>query len=523
MASQTADRSSTDAPAAAPAAAGSAPLVARGVVKRFAGIAVLKDVDLDVAPGEIHALLGSNGSGKSTFVKLVTGTYTADEGSEIVLAGRRFGGDLSPTVARAMGVRSVHQESPLIGQMTVAEHFGLDRGFPTGRGPWVRRGPLHRLTREALERVGAKVEPGTYAKDLQAAERAQVSLALAMTDLEPGRGLLVLDEATALLPAPDAKPILEQVSALAREGVGVLMVTHRLREVSDYCHRVTVLRDGAVVLREAVADTTHDQLVNAMVGRTADAALTTHHQRVKRVLDSDIAPVISVRGLSGHGIEDVSFDVRPGEILGVAGIVGSGASEVGRMISGADAADAGVIEVDGRPVPRRWHPRAAINAGICFVPQDRHAEGGVLELSLRDNVSLPRYSRYWRAKRQEAEDVDGVITGLDVQPPVADKAFAEFSGGNQQKALLGKWLLLEPKIMVLDDPTYGVDPNARETLLRAVAETADRGAAVIVISTEPEQLARICDRVLVMRSGRLSAELTGDDINEVEISLACFS
>jgi ribose transport system ATP-binding protein len=526
MAQTTDDHQTTDGKTLTPNTArpgGQSPLVARGVVKAFANVAVLKGVDLAVAPGEIHALLGSNGSGKSTFVKLITGTYSADAGTEITLDGKVFGADLSPHDARAVGVRTVHQESPLIGQMTVAEHFGLDRGFPTGRGLWVRRRPLHRMAREALDRVGASIDPGTFAKDLLAAERAQVSLALAMTDIEPGHGLLVLDEATALLPAPDAKPILERVAALAAEGVGVLMVTHRLREVTDYCHNVTVLRDGAVVHNGAVSATNHDELVNAMVGRTADGALAVHHERIKRVLDQATPPIVAVRELSGHGIEDVTFDVRPGEILGFAGIVGSGASEVGRMVTGADPADSGTIAIAGRDAPRRWTPRAAMDAGICFVPQDRHAEGGVLTLSLADNVSLPRYSHYWRRGAAEREDVEGVITELDVQPPIADKPFAEFSGGNQQKALLGKWLLLDPKVLVLDDPTYGVDPNAREVLLRAVAEVADRGAAVIVISTEPEQLARICDRVLVMRSGRVSAELTGDNINEVEISLACFS
>jgi ribose transport system ATP-binding protein len=286
---------------------------------------------------------------------------------------------------------------------------------------------------------------------------------------------------------------------------------------------VTVLRDGAVVLSCPVAETDHDTMVNAMVGRTAESTLAVHEARVKKVMDSGVAPIISVRELAGAGIEDVSFDVRPGEILGFAGIVGSGASEVGRMVTGAEPTTGGTIAVAGRDAPRRWTPRAAMSAGIAFVPQDRHAEGGVLTLSLRDNVSLPRYSEYWRKAGAERADVEGVITDLDVQPPLADKPFAEFSGGNQQKALLGKWLLLDPKVLVLDDPTYGVDPNAREILLHAVAEVADRGAAVIVISTEPEQLARICDRVLVMRSGRISTELTDDNINEVEISLACFS
>lgn len=516
----------TDAPPAASAAATTdrpPPLQATGLLKAFAGVPVLRGVDLTVVPGRVHALLGSNGSGKSTFVKLVTGTYEADEGSQIVLGGQAFGTDLTPATAREHGVRTVHQEAPLIGQMTVAEHFGLDRGFPKGGIGWVRQRELARTTRAALERVGASIDPATLAKDLLPAERAQVALALALTDVEPGRGLLVLDEATALLPAPDAKPMLDQVSALAAEGLGVLMVTHRLGEVTAHCHDVTVLRDGAVVLQGAVADHTHDDLVGAMVGRTRDEVLAAHHARVKRKLEAGVAPILTVKGLKAKSVEDVSLEVRPGEILGIAGIVGSGASEVARAIAGCDARDAGDIEVDGKPAGRRWSPSAAIKRGVAYVPQDRHAEGGVLTLGLGDNVVLPRFARYWRRKDDERKDVDGVVTGLEVHPPLPKKPFAEFSGGNQQKAMLGKWLLLKPKVLVLDDPTYGVDPNARETLLAAISAAADEGTGVIVVSTEPEQLARICDRVLVMRQNRISAELTEDHINEVEISLACFS
>ena len=191
-------------------------------------------------------------------------------------------------------------------------------------------------------------------------------------------------------------------------------------------------------------------------------------------------------------------------------------------MAGANRRVAGTIELHGEPTGSRWTPQDAIERGVCFVPQDRHAEGGVLSLSLAENVSLPRFSHYWRKRTEERADVARVIDELDVTPADGRRVFGEFSGGNQQKALFGKWLLLEPRVLVLDDPTYGVDPNARETLLHAIAQLADRGAAVIVISTEPEQLARICDRVLVMHSGQIGEELTGADVNEVAISLACF-
>jgi ribose transport system ATP-binding protein len=517
-ASKTQSATSTKATSGTPA-----PLVVRGARKSFAGVDVLKGVDLDIQRGEIHALVGSNGSGKSTFVKLITGTYSADRGTEIEFHGEKFSTNLKPAVARASGVRAVHQEAPLIDQLTVAEHFGLEQGFPTGALGYIRRRALQRKAAEALGRVGAKIDPSTLASDLSASERAQTSLALAMADIDVGSGLLVLDEATALLPAPEAAPILEQVSQLAKEGIGVLIVTHRLGEVSDHAHRTTVLRDGEVVLVTGPG-APHDELVNSMVGRTSDEAMATHHDLAKRTVNRDTDAVLRVNGLTGAGfVEDVSFEVHGGEILGIAGIGGSGTSEVARMLAGAEQRDSGEIEVDGKAAGKHWSARHAINSGVCFLPQDRHAEGGVLTLSLEQNVSLPRYDNYFMKGKSEHSDVEGVISELEVHPPERTKTFAEFSGGNQQKALLGKWLLLNPRVLVLDDPTYGVDPNARETLLHKVAELAEGGAAVVVISTEPEQLARVSDRVLVMRSGRISGELTGDDINEVAISLACFS
>jgi ribose transport system ATP-binding protein len=230
---------------------------------------------------------------------------------------------------------------------------------------------------------------------------------------------------------------------------------------------------------------------------------------------------VRVRNLNAQGLSDVAFEVWPGEIVGFAGLVGSGTSQLARVLAGAMPHQSGTIEIADAPPAKKWDSRAAINAGLCFMPQDRHAEGALLAMSLRDNIVLPRYGSYWRERKLETSDVEGVIRDLEVTPPIADKAFAEFSGGNQQKALLGKWLLLRPKVLVLDDPTYGVDPNARETLLQAICSVADNGGSVIVISTEPEQLVRLCDRILVLQAGELTDELTGTKVNEEEIALAC--
>jgi len=493
-------------------------LQASRLSKSFANTLVLRRVDLTVECGEVRALLGSNGSGKSTFVRLITGTYEADEGSDIRLFGHSFGRSLTPVAARATGVRTIHQEAPLVGHLSVADHFGISHGFPSGTLTGISQRALDELTSEALGRIGSGIHPRTLARDLSAGDRAHVALSLALADAEPGKALLVLDEATALLPANDANPILQKLRELACDGLAVLVVTHRLREVTDYCDTLTVLRDGAVVLTGGAREFSHDEIVGGMIGGTGSVQLRNRQTRVRAQREQ---PLVRVRDLNAQGLSNVAFDVWPGEIVGFAGLVGSGTSQLARVIAGATPHQSGTIEVADAPPAKKWDSRAAINAGVCFMPQDRHAEGALLEMSLRDNVVLPRYGRYWRERKLETSDVEGVIRDLEVTPPIADKPFAEFSGGNQQKALLGKWLLLRPKVLVLDDPTYGIDPHARETLLTAICSVADDGGSVIVISTEPELLVRLCDRVLVLQAGELRDELTGTNVNEEEITLAC--
>ncbi len=497
-------------------------LQANGLSKSFANTPVLRNVDLTVECGEVRALLGSNGSGKSTLVRLVTGTYEADQGSDIRLFGHAFGRSLTPVAARGAGVRTIHQEAPLVGQLSVADHFGISHGFPSGALGGISQRTLHELASEALERIGASIDPRTLARDLSAGDRALVALSLALADAEPGKALLVLDEATALLPANEANPILQKLRELAGDGLAVLVVTHRLREVTDYCDTLTVLRDGMVVLTGGARDFSHDEIVGGMVGSTGSVELRNHHTRARSGREKPSArPLVRVRDLNAQGLADVTFQIWPGEIVGFAGLVGSGTSQLARVLAGARPHRSGTIEIADALPAKKWDSRAAINAGVCFMPQDRHAEGALLAMSLRDNVVLPRYGSYWRERKRETSDVEGVIRDLEVTPPIADKPFDEFSGGNQQKALLGKWLLLRPKVLVLDDPTYGVDPHARETLLKAIGSVADNGGSVIVTSTEPEQLVRLCDRVLVLQAGELTDELTGTNVNEEEITLAC--
>jgi ribose transport system ATP-binding protein len=353
-----------------------------------------------------------------------------------------------------------------------------------------------------------------------------VMLALVHADMEAGAKVIVLDEPTASLPVKDADRFLEAVTTAASQGVGILLVTHRLSEIFRIAQSVTVLRDGRVVLDSPVAQLTHERLVREIVGERDDRAVPGGIRRSERfgprapAAGGGPRDVLEVRGLGGELLDDVSFTIEAGEVLGVTGIGGSGAEELGGLIAGAITPRRGEIVVDGTPVPPTAGPRQCIAAGIAYVPADRLREGGIAALSARDNVALPSFDRYWWRRDSELADVAEVIRAFGVRPPEAARTFRTFSGGNQQKLIVGKWALTRPRVFVLDDPTSGVDPGAREDLFAVLRGLTDRGTAVLLISTEPEQLARVARRVLVIHSGAIAAELTGADLTEEAISTA---
>lgn len=504
--------------------------------KSFAGVPVLRGVNLTVEAGEVHALLGANGSGKSTLVRILTGVYQPDAGS-IRIRDRTLSAFASPHEAAVHGVAVVHQEAPLIDTMTVAQCIGVFRGFSTsilGRVDWRK---LERETKALLDRYEVHVSPRQLAGKLSPAERALVALVIALDQVRAGVELLILDEVTASLPEDQAEGFLRQVGNIARDGVAVLMVTHRLAELKDLARAATVLREGRVVHSATMDGASDEELVAHMVGvgktdarggaRRSGSVVRRLWSAQKEFLHSrpiaEDSPALALEGVSGTFLRDVHFEVRSGEIVGVAGLVDAGIAELPEILGGLIPRRGGDIRVSGEQMPISMQPAEAIEAGLAVLPADRLRNGGIAKLSVSDNVILPQVDRFWRRRRLEAELLDNVISVLNVRPPSARILFGKLSGGNQQKSLLGKWLLTRPAVLVLDDPTSGVDPGARETIFEILHDAAREGVAILLFSTEPEQLATICSRVLILRHGRIVTELTGQTLSRETISRWCYA
>lgn len=499
-------------------------LAAEQITKAFAGKRVLDGVDINIGEGEIHALLGANGSGKSTLVKILTGVYQAD-GGKILVANRQLGTITSPGQATKLGVAVVHQEVPLIDTSTIAECIALFRGYPTSGG-LVRWNALRREVGDMLDRFDAHIDPDRLAGTLSPAERALVALIIALDRVDAGLNLLVLDEVTASLPRDEAEPYLNHIAALAKRGISILMVTHRLAELKDRAHHMTILRDGRKVFGGAVGSLDDSAIVGHMVG---DARMRHGEVVPVRAIDLpasapvDDVPVLKVEHLKVDRLTDLSFALGAGEILGVAGLAESGICELPQVLSGASSFRDGGIAVKDRALPKRGDPRAAIAAGLAVLPADRLRSGGIATLSVADNISLPDIDSYFLRPAAERAMVDDVIVNFDVRPPKRDTLFGQLSGGNQQKALLGKWLHLRPAVLVLDDPTSGVDPGAREKIFESLRQAARDGIGILFFSTEPEQLATLCSRVIVLRDGVVATELTGANLNHETISQWCYA
>jgi ribose transport system ATP-binding protein len=527
-------------------------VAAHGIRKAFpATPRALDGVDLTVGAGEVHALLGANGSGKSTFVKTLTGVYQPDAGT-ITIGGRTFDQIASPTAAGELGIAVVHQESPLVDTLTVSECVALFRGYPTsgGRVRWKR---LHRETAELLERYDVRVDEHALAGLLSPAERALVALAIALDQVTTGVELLILDEVTASLPEDQAEPFLARVGALARAGTPVLTITHRLAELHGLATHVTVLREGRVVFNGTVDDADDEQLVGHIVGGSPQALVGDERTAgdgaaADRRSDASAPPaaaparsngakarlwtgrrgrvgerVLKVDGLCGARLRDVSFELRAGEIVGVGGLKEAGVGELPLLLSAAQRRGGGTVEIDGTRLAASVDPAAAIGAGLALLPADRLRSGGVASLPVRENVVLPNTRRFWHRRAAEREVLRQVIEDLDVRPPSPQALFGSLSGGNQQKVLLAKWLLVGPSVLVLDDPTHGVDPGARATMFSLLREAADEGLAVLLLSTELEQLVSMCSRVLVVRDGAIAKELVGAELTRETVSKWCYA
>jgi ABC-type sugar transport system ATPase subunit len=510
---------------------------AAGIFKQFAGVKALNDVGIALENGKIHALLGANGSGKSTLAKVLTGVYQPEAG-EINVGGRVVSAIASPHQAAQLGIAVVHQEAPLIDTMTVAEGVALFRGYPT-RGGKISWGKLYEETAAMLRSFDVRVDPRQLAATLSPAERALVAMVIALDQVKMGLELLILDEVTASLPENQAAVFLDRVTTIAQAGTAVLMVTHRLAELQGRADLITVLRDGRVVHAGAAGEADNRALISLMVGEkkpdrasaregggsvsrlwAAAGAVDAMRMRSEHAVSggdrADI--VLRARNIAGQFMKDVSFDIRRGEILGVAGLIESGVSELPKILGGMATRRAGAVEVRQKALSLSAGPREWIGAGVMLLPVDRLRSGGIASLSITENALLPAFGRYWHAAGRARRVIDQLIRELDVRPARPAALFGQLSGGNQQKVLLAKWLLMRPTVLVLEDPTSGVDPNARATMFAMLRDAAREGVSILFFSTEPEQLADMCSRVLILRDGMVTKELSGDELDQDVIS-----
>jgi ribose transport system ATP-binding protein len=484
-------------------------LTVRALTKHFGATLALDRVDLDVRAGEVHALVGHNGSGKSTLIKILAGFHEPQGRARVTVRGTplRFG---SAAASLGAGLRFVHQDLGLVNTLSTVENLALGVGFETGRLGRIDWGAARRRARQTMRELGYDFDVTRPVGELAAAERTGIAIARALTRTEDAC-LLVVDEPTAMLPRHEVDVLFEAIRRITRRGVGVIYVSHRLDEVFSIADRVTVLRDGRRVGTYALQDLDEHRLVELMMG-----GAPREPQRADRV-DLRGDRLLAVRELAGAVLRDVSFEIHGGEVVGVAGLTGSGREEVLPLLFGARKRRGGAVEVGGDALPA-GSPSAAIAAGVALVPGDRHGLGSVISLLVRENFVLAdarrHAGRFWHLRRgAERAEARRWTTSLDIRPPDPDAPFASLSGGNQQKVVLGKWLRMQPRVLLLDEPTQGVDVGAKAIILDLAREAASAGAAVVIASSDDAELCDCCDRVLVIRDGRIAGALGGDEIN----------
>lgn len=521
-------------------------LAVRGVSKTFGTARALRDVDLDFPAGTVTALLGENGSGKSTLIKILTGVYAPDEGSRVTFEGAPVPLPADPRALRARGLGYVHQDLGLVDDMSVADNLGLAAGFPTTAG-WISGRRQAASARETLARLGVDVDPATPAGQLPASQRTLVALARA---LAPGGGgplrAVILDEPTAALPESDVRALYERLAGLRDEGVAVVVVTHRLEEVLAHADRVAVLRDGAVVAERDLACLDGDALVALMLGHDPASERPARPGEPPSSASSPVpvpapapgpaAPprssggprvgggaVVRLSGVAGNRIVGLELDVRAGEILGVTGIVGCGRSELTRLLSGAQPVTAGQVTVDGRPVRFR-RPADALAVGIVAVPQDRRGQAVLAGMTLRENLTIgdlrPLRRGPYLGPRRERAEVARLIAEFGIRPADPERPIELFSGGNQQKAVIARCIRLSPRVLVLDEPTQGIDIGARGEISAILRRLAGAGMAIVLATSDHDELVACADRAIVLDRGRVARELAGSQITRAALAPA---
>jgi ribose transport system ATP-binding protein len=478
----------------------------------FPGLKALDDVAMSVDAGEIVALVGQNGSGKSTLVKILAGLYEPDPGSEITLGTAEDGSEV--------GLHFIHQDLGLVAGLSTVENLDLDQMHGYRSLLPAPRKQERRRAQQLIAGFGASFDVTRPVAELSAAERTIVAIARALDGWQHPGNVLVLDEPTASLHGEEVQKLFAAVREVAARGAGVIFISHRLDEVIELADRVVCLRDGHLIADVARGQFDYDELVRLIAGAITQAD-TEHEVR------GHAEPVLKARGIHGITIRALDLEIRAGEVLGISGVLGSGREEVASILFGEGRGVVDELQVGDHTMVGHG-PRESIDAGVAYVPGDRHRQGAVMTMNARENMTLPRMRPLrkvfgWLDRPAERDEVRDWIKRVNVRPPDPERVLSLFSGGNQQKVVLAKWLRNDPKVLLMDEPTQGVDVGAKAGIFELIAGAASSGAGVLISSSDAKELALICDRVLVMRDGELAAEVDQSELSEARLVTAALS
>jgi ribose transport system ATP-binding protein len=492
-------------------------LSVRNATKIFGAQVALDNVSVDVEAGEVRALVGQNGCGKSTLIKILAGFHQPEAGTEASVGGEPLA-FLDPIASEAVGLRFVHQDLGLVGNLDAVDNMALGQGYITNATKTIRWRKERAAAREALGALGYDINVRVPVAGLQMSERTAVAIARAMSDRGSAVRMLILDEPTANLPNAEAQRLYQLVHRVADSGVAVLFVSHHFDEVFEMADSVTVLRDGRHIVTRPVEGLTEDELIELVVGRQLEK-----HDRGLADTREHGPEILTLTNVSGGSVTSMDLAVHRGEVVGVAGITGSGRESVAPIVFGG-MERRGDILVDGTLLPEN-RPDISIERGVALVPAERHANASLLDHTLRENITLVDPGRHMTMgilrRKPERADVQVWLDKLTVKPAgQTEFTMAQLSGGNQQKVIVARWLRQEPEVMILDEPTQGVDVGAKADIHRLIDEAAAQGTAVLVCSTDHEELVRVCDRVAIMRRGRLAEILRGSQITADNITAA---
>lgn len=493
--------------------------------KTFGAFRALAGLDLMIGAGEVHAVVGQNGSGKSTLVKILSGYHTPDPGTTLEVGGRRVATH-DASSSQAAGLRFVHQDLGLVGDLSTVENLALGVGFDTGFGGRIRWAVARKDAEQRLRSLGYEFDVDRPVKDLRAAERTGIAVARALTNLDEAH-VLVIDEPTATLPPAEVDILFRAIERVRARGIGILYISHRLDEIFRIADRVTVLRDGHRVGCYDIADIDQATLVERMVGDVdlrsghEDVDLRSGHEEGGSGDHMVSEAVLIAERLCGTTLCDVSFEARSGEVLGIAGLTGSGREEILPLLFGA-VDRRGTVTVAGTEVAA-GSIKSAVAVGIGLVPANRMEQGGMMAMSITDNCTITDLRRHSHplgaiSRRSRNAEVEDWMSKLDVRPRNRDSALMSLSGGNQQKVIIAKWLRMSPQVVMLDEPTQGVDVGAKATIHRLLGDAADKGASVIIASSDEVELVDTCDRVIVLSHGEIAGELRGRAITAKAIA-----